>query len=48
MKNFETSDELKSKNSTVKGKVICKILTWWLATVPFALFCSYGITRKLI
>ena len=43
----EAADEQKPSKDARKGKVICKILVWWLATVPVALLCSYGVTQLL-
>ena len=43
----EASDEQKPAKGAGKGRVICKILVWWTATVPVALLCSYGVTELL-
>ena len=32
----------------VKGKVIGKILVWWIATVPVALIFSFTITKIIV
>lgn len=28
-----------------KGNVICKIILWWVASVPMSLLTSYAITK---
>ena len=40
--------ESKSTSDSVKGKVICKIVSWWVATVPVALLFSFSITKLII
>ena len=48
--NFQAAptDESKSTSDTVKGKGICKIVSWWVATVPVALLFSFSITKCII
>ena len=42
------TDESKSTSDAVKGKVICKIVSWWVATVPVALLFSFSITKLVM
>jgi len=38
----------KNEGDAVKGKVIGKIIIWWLATVPVALIVSFAITKLIV
>ena len=38
----------KNAKDAVKGSVILKIIIWWIATVPVALFTSYVITKIIV
>ena len=38
----------KQAKDAVKSSVICKIIVWWIATVPVALIASYLITKMIV
>jgi len=40
--------EGKQAKDAVKSAVICKIIVWWVATVPVALLASYLITKMIV
>ena len=48
--NFHKAEEPAGKKAkdAVKGSVILKIVVWWIATVPVALFTSYIITKIIV